>query len=218
MRPPILPDTPLNFSDYFRLSAEIEDILACLGCSFEAKSCELPRKELDATRLRETRARLEEGLPCLSLTSEAARREFLIAPVLWEAVHFTRAKIKVEYPLEVGPQLKGTVDFFLRAQHHVLIVEAKNGDLQRGFTQLAVELIALAEWLGEEKGDALLYGAVSMGDAWRFGILDRGAKHVTQDLRLYTVPDDFEELLEILVAVLTDGRRVPPGSPQGAAG
>ncbi len=141
----------------------------------EAKTCDLPRKKLDTNRLRETRARLEEGLPYLSLTSEAARREFLIAPILWETVHFTRAKIKVEYSIEVSPQLKGTVDFFLRAQHHVLIVEAKNADLQRGFTQLAVELIALDEWLGPEKQDPFLYGAVSMGNAWQFAVLDRAA-------------------------------------------
>ena len=202
LKAPILPEGPLTFADYFKLNAEIEDVLACFDFGFVVRNCELPRRSLDPVRLRETRARLEEGILYVSLTSEAARREFLIAPVLLEAVHFTHARIKVEYPLDVGPQLKGTLDFLLRAEQRVVVIEAKNADLQRGFMQLAVELIALDRWLGDESSHELLYGAVSIGNAWQFGILDRAARRVTQDVNLYRVPGDFEQLLEILVALL----------------
>jgi len=49
----------------------------------------------------------------------------------------------------------------VRARNNFLVVEAKQADLTRGFTQLAVKLIALAEW--EEKD--FLFGAVSIGES-----------------------------------------------------
>lgn len=204
MKDPILPDQAYTFADYFKLNAEIEDVLAHFGHSFEIASCELPRREVPSEDLAEMRSRLEEGLPYVSLTSEAARREFLIAPVVFEAVRRTHAKVKVEYLLDAGPQLKGTLDYFLRARHNVVIIEAKQGDLQRGFTQLAVELIALHQWLGGDETGDRLYGVVSMGNIWQFGILEREAKRVVQDLNLFRIPADLAEILGILVALLSD--------------
>ncbi len=40
-----------------------------------------------------------------------ARREFLIAPVLIELVDYCQVKLKVSYPLEIEPQLKGSLDY-----------------------------------------------------------------------------------------------------------
>jgi len=193
-----------TFADYFKMNAEIDDVLAHFGYSFVAKMCTLPSRELDRACLVDVRSRLEESLPYLSLSNETARREFLISPVLLETVRHSHAKLRVEYPLEVNDQLKGTLDYFLRAKHNVLIIEAKNADLQRGFTQLAVELVALDRWFGDEEAEELLYGVVSTGDAWRFGFLEREAQRVTLDLNHYRVPADFEELVGILVAILTD--------------
>ncbi len=204
MKDPILPDQPYTFADYFKLNAEIEDVLAHFGYSVEVAGCDLPHHEIQGEDLAEMQSRLEEGLPYVSLTSEVARREFLIAPVVFEAVRRTHAKVKVEYPLDVGPQLKGTLDYFLHAHHHVLVIEAKQGDLQRGFTQLAVELIALNQWLGDEEAGDRLYGAVSMGNAWQFGILEREAKRIVQDLHLLPIPAELAKLLGILVAILSD--------------
>jgi hypothetical protein len=200
---PILPDgVPHTFADYFRLNADVEDVLAYFAYTFQAQNCVLPRTALTLDRLAELKARLEEVLPYVSLTSEAARREFLIAPVLLDVIHYTHAKIRVEFPLEVTAQLRGTLDYYLHTETNLLIVEAKNADLQRGFTQLAVELVALDQWL--EPHTAWLYGAVSMGNIWQFGILDRQARHVRQDLNLYRVPADLDDLLNILVAILTE--------------
>jgi hypothetical protein len=44
-----------------------------------------------------------------------------------------------------------------------------------------------------------LYGAVTTGSIWQFGILDRKAKQITQVLNLYRVPEDIEELVRILI-------------------
>ncbi|MDB9535014.1 hypothetical protein PN451_03980 [Dolichospermum planctonicum CS-1226] len=41
--------------------------------------------------------------------------------------------------------LKGNLDYLLRSRESLLVIEAKNNDLARGFTQLAVELIAWSE-------------------------------------------------------------------------
>jgi len=80
----------------------------------------------------------------------------------------------------------------------LLVIEAKNDDLSRGFTQLAVELIALAQ--SEEQN--VLYGAVTIGDAWRFGRLDATEKTIAQDITLYRVPDDLEQLTQILIEII----------------
>jgi hypothetical protein len=95
------------------------------------------------TAIEDLKNRIEESLPRLGLTSEMARREFLIAPVLTDLLHYTQATLNVEYPITVNYQLKGTLDYLLQNQRTVLVIEAKNEDLERGFIQLAIELIAL---------------------------------------------------------------------------
>ncbi len=80
------------------------------------------------------------------------------------------------------------------------MLKQKNADLTRGFTQLAVELIALDIWSTSE--EPILHGAVSTGDIWQFGILDRGGKQIQQVLKLYRVPDELESLMRILIKIL----------------
>lgn len=81
-----------------------------------------------------------------------------------------------------------------------MVIEAKNADLARGFTQLAVELIAIDQWTASN--DPILYGAVSTGDIWQFGLFNRDERRIEQDLNLYRVPTDLEELFRILIAIL----------------
>jgi hypothetical protein len=88
-------------------------------------------------------------------------------------------------------------DYYLQSQHNVLVVEAKQADITRGFTQLAAELIALDSWV--ESDEPILYGAVTTGDIWQFGSFHREKRVVTQDLMLYRVPTDLEVLMQILV-------------------
>lgn len=200
----LIPEAPYTFADFFKMTAEVDAIVGHFGFSYEGKLCELPTHKVDETSVRDLRTRIEESLPFLSLSNETARREFLISPILLETVRHTKAKLRAEVPVEVDDQLKGTLDYFLEAQHRVLVIEAKNADLYRGFAQLAVELIALDRWLNSDESSDRLYGIVSTGDAWRFGFLDRTARRITQDLRLYSVPDDLEQLVSILVALLKD--------------
>ena len=107
--------------------------------------------------------------------------------------------LRIEYSLKITEQLQGTLDYFLQSTHSLVVVEAKRDDLARGFTQLAVELIALAML---EDAPEILYGAVTMGHVWVFGTLQRSARLVTRDLASYTLPDDVEDLVRILVGIL----------------
>lgn len=199
---PILPEGNLTFADYFKLSADVEEVLAELGYSFRVESCEHPHGEVDVDRLAEVKRHFERLIPHVSLTSEIARREFLIAPVLGEVALFTDAKIKVEVPLQVSERLQGTLDYLIRARHDLLVVEAKNADVTRGFKQLAVELVALDCWT-EDSLESRLYGAVSVGDFWKLGYLDREEKRLVEDLNVYGVPTQLVEVVRILVGVLT---------------
>ena len=83
----------------------------------------------------------------------------------------------------------------------ILVIEAKDENLERSFKQLAVELIAFDK--GTEAEQNLLYGAVSIGKIWQFALLKRQDKKIKQDLNLYRVPNDLEDLMKILVAILT---------------
>jgi len=200
-RPAILKaEESYTFARYFELPYDPEDILAELGYSLLQTRLDLRRSSDALDRLEQRLNQIEEIRPYVSLTSEAARREVLISPILLDLVHYTHAKLKIEYPITVNHQLKGTLDYYLQSQRGCLIVEAKNADLARGFTQLAVELIALSQWTTDPS--PILTGAVTTGDLWRFGLLDRAEQTISQDLKLFQVPDDLEDLFRILVAIL----------------
>ncbi|MFM8006326.1 MAG: hypothetical protein ACKO86_15595, partial [Dolichospermum sp.] len=59
-------------------------------------------------------------------------------------------------------------------------------------------LIAISQ---VEEGD-VFYGCVTIGDAWRFGILEKTNQQIFQDISLYRIPDDLEYLMRILVGIL----------------
>ncbi len=195
-----LPDS-CNFSDYFKLNYYPEDILNYFGYQLITEELVLPKSQRQIDGLENLKQRFRKSIPYITLDSEMAKREFLIAPVLIELVDYCQAKLKVSYPLEIEPQLKGSLDYFLQAGNNLLVIEAKDENLERGFKQLAVELIALDKGTEPEKN--LLYGAVSIGKVWQFSILKREEKQVNQDLNLYRVPNDLEDLMKILVAILT---------------
>ncbi|WP_207765355.1 hypothetical protein [Cuspidothrix issatschenkoi] len=52
--------------------------------------------------------------------------------------------LRIEYPVKVNNLLQGNLDYLIRSIHSLIVVQAKRDDLTRGFTQLAVEAIALS--------------------------------------------------------------------------
>jgi len=133
-RPSIIqPDQSYSFSDYFKLNFAPQDILAHFNTTLQRQALTLPQYDGPLDRLQDLTNRIQESLPRLSLTSEMARREFLIAPVLTDLLHYTEASLNVEYPLNISSQLKGSLDYLLQNNQTFLVIEAKNEDLERGF-------------------------------------------------------------------------------------
>lgn len=199
----IKPEQSYTFADYFKLRFAPADILADLGCSLSRSRLNLTQYPHSLDFLADLRQRIEDTLPHISLTSEMARREMLISPIVIEIIRMTGADLNIEYPIEVSSQLKGELDYYLFKEGSLLIIEAKQADLTRGFTQLAVELIALHCWLAQEENQApILTGAVTTGDIWQFGQYNPKIQEISQDLTLLRVPDDLEILMRILINLL----------------
>ncbi len=188
------PDESYTFSRYAEMPFDTGDILAAFEVGFVSHALQLPQHlPIDPNPLR---IELEENLALVDPSSEIARREALIFPVLRTVCKSTSIPLKIEYPIRVSNWLKGTVDYFLSGAKNLVVIKAKNADLARGFTQLAIELIALDQWTGS--GAATLYGGVTTGDTWKFGTFDRQSRIIYKDIHTYAVPSDLDSVLSIL--------------------
>jgi hypothetical protein len=192
------PNQSYTFSKIFDLKAEVDELVAELGYSLRRVTLDLPLYVGELDRLSQLRQRIEEIRPCVNLANEATRREMLIAPVMMDVVHYTQAQLRIEYPVKVNSYLQGYVDYLLRTDHHLIVIEAKQEDITNGFTQLAAEMIALDQW-PNTPAQAQIIGAVTTGTLWQFGRLDRVSKVLEQGLNSYRVPEDLEQLMGILV-------------------
>ena len=187
-----------TFRSYFELSYEPDEILAEFDYTLIIKELYLPKISRELQGTIELKQKIRDILPFVSLSNETARRETLVSPLLLEVIRYCECKMRIEYPLRVSNILKGNLDYLLQLKNQFLVIEAKNDDLTRGFTQLAVELIALSQ---VEEQD-IYYGAVTIGDVWRFGKLDRTQQVITQDIKLFRVPDDLDDLAKVIVGIL----------------
>lgn len=197
-----------TFRSYFELPYETDEIVAQFDYSLIKQRLSLPRTTKQLNRLIELREKIEDILPLVSLSSETARRESLVSPVLLDIIRYCQCQLKFDYTLNVNSWLKGNLDYLVQSDRELLIIEAKNDDMTRGFTQLAVQLIAMSHI--EERD--ILYGAVTMGDVWRFGKLDRERQTIFQDINLFKIPDDLEDLVKAMVGIL-DGIEVESDRP-----
>ena len=112
----------------------------------------------------EFQASLELGaVVALSINTEKARSEFIIAPVLLELRRLVGAQLGLfsGVPLDGDPArgLNGICDFLLTTSGRqlvvaapvVAIVEAKNDNLLSGLGQCIAEMVA-AQWVNERRG------------------------------------------------------------------
>lgn len=192
-----------SFHDYFEMTRSTRDILAELDYRLDFQELSFPQtvsvdpKTVD--RLKNFYRRLA---PKIALHSETAKRESVIAPVLHEVVLQTEAQLNIEYPIEVELRLNGSIDYLLTTQKTRLVIEAKKGDLDRGFNQLAAEMIAVDKH-ETSRAEGVFYGAVTIGEVWRFASLDRSRKIVARDANLYRFPQDAQDVLGILINLLS---------------
>lgn len=208
-QPKILdPEQSYTFRSYYELPYDTDRILAEFGYSYVNQRLKLPQSSRKSDRLPAIKQQIEEILPLVVLSSETAKRELLVAPLLIEVARFSQCQLRIEYSLKVNNWMKGELDYLLKLNQELVVIEAKKDDLSKGFTQLAVELIAIAQ--SEEKN--YVYGAVTIGNAWVFGYLNQDNKQIIQDITLYRVPDDLEILIAIILGIIEADSQLPISS------
>lgn len=190
-----------TFSQIFELPYETEEILTDLGYQYQIAPLSLAQSiPLAPETIPLLRQQMRDRLPHVALSSEAARREFYVSPLLFALLDQTKFRLSIEYAV-TGNRLRGAIDYVLRAENAVVVIEAKQADMERGFNQLAAEMIALSEQRPDTPD--LLYGAVTTGDLWRFGTLYRPQRLIVKDLDEYLLPRDLETLFGIMLKLMT---------------
>ncbi|ACC84606.1 hypothetical protein [Nostoc punctiforme] len=195
------PDQSYTFIQYFLLPNPTIDVVAEFEYSYERTELKLPIYFAEVSYLEFLQNYLQRNIKLFNPMAEISIREFMIAPILAEICDQTKAQLYSEYPINVDEKLKGTLDYYLHKSNSLLVIEAKQSDIRRGVTQLAVELIALDQSLDDQS--SLLFGAVTNGDDWKFGTLNRQQKLITEDIKLYRVPEGLEDLVRVLVGILS---------------
>lgn len=195
------PNQAYTFSKFFDLNVPVDRFVAEFGYQLRRSRLHLPQYEGDLDRIDDLKLRIEELLPYVDLSSETARREIIVSKVVSDLVHYTKAQLRIEFPIKVTNQLQGYFDYLLESTTRLLVIEAKKEDFSNGFVQLSGELIALDQW-DEAPNQPCLIGTITNGTLWQFGVLHRTEKIIEQGLDSYRVPDDLDSLMRILVQVL----------------
>ena len=192
-----------TFSDYFNMANPVEEIIAEFGYSYSIKALELPRDtQLDTELFKSLADSYYSLIPKVSLNSEIAKRELMIAPLLHALIKTLNAKLNIEYSVDINDKLAGTIDYLFRSSQELIVIEAKKGDLEKGFNQLAVEMIAMDIYEDEHQPE-ILYGAITIGEVWRFSLLERQQKHLIKDVHTFRFPEDISDIFSILKGILT---------------
>jgi len=127
----------------------------------------------------------------LNLSTEKARSELLIAPVLVEFKLAHRDRVSlfsgIDFTVDAAAGLNGRCDYILSRNPEQLtltapvcvLVEAKNENIVAGIPQALAEMQA-ARVFNQREGqpDTPVYGAVTTGTVWRFLKLDGATAYV----------------------------------------
>ena len=124
---------------------------------------------------------LEDSLPVVAASSEKARSEGIVYPILMEVRRILDKQVSLfsgeEFAVDEAIGLTGIVDFLISRSPQIsvieapaiVLVEAKRSDLRSGFGQCVAEMVA-ADRFNHRKGKVIesVYGIVSSGTQWRF--------------------------------------------------
>jgi hypothetical protein len=155
------------------------------------------------------KATLDENLALASaISTEKARSELLIAPILLEVRRSHHYQVGffsgVDFSIDPQRGLNGACDFILTTNPEqslitapvMTIVEAKNDNIKNGLGQCVAQMVAV--WLFNEQESTpqeAIYGAVSTGTTWKFLKLqqtkvqiDLSEYYITQILGILSFP------------------------------
>jgi hypothetical protein len=156
---------------------------------------------------------LKENVPlALAISTEKARSELIIAPVLVELRKLLNYKISlfsgIELDIDSQKGLNGICDFVISRSDEQLflsspiitIVEAKNENIKGGLAQCIAEMYA-AMLFNEKEGNAtpIIYGAVTTGSTWKFIELHNAMVFI--DVDEYYI-DNVRKIIGILVKMI----------------
>ncbi len=148
--------------------------------------------------------------PEISLDTEKARSEFLIAPILRELQKNNRKVFSVysgfNFNVDTEKGLQGFCDFLLAKlplrpvpeSPIIAVVEAKlNDGMNAAVPQCAAEMYAARLW-NEKRGEPtqVIYGTITTGESWLFLRYQEGLT-IEMDKKVYTL-SKLEELLGVL--------------------
>ena len=193
-----------NFSDYFNLRIKRDKLLAFFGYKLINQRDIFKNVEPFSANIDSLRESLIDMMDRVIFDSEIARRELLIAPIVLRLMkEFKTIHLSIEEKIEFNNLLKGKLDYFLSTQNNLLVIEAKNQNLDSAINQLAVEMITLDKIFEEENIETkIIYGAISTGIEWKFLVLDRAKQEFCYDHKIYLLPDDLAIIMGIFVQIL----------------
>jgi len=196
---PFIDKDRYTFSDYFDSILSAQDIARGFDYTLEEVDLHLDHRLPESTNLSWLHRSLQVNQNRSRLVNEFARRAAIVSPILHEVCEIANLKLSNEYGISISPHLTGIVDYWIEADVALLIVEAKESDLVRGFKQLIPELIASHYW--SQSSAPNLYGGVTDGERWQFALLNRLEAQIRQDRRVYKL-NDLESLVGTLVAIV----------------
>jgi hypothetical protein len=156
---------------------------------------------------------LDENVPlATAINSEKARGELIIFPVLLELKRKKHYKIALfsgkEFNVDIANDLNGSPDFLISIspeQYYIkapfmVLVEAKNQDINSGLGQCASEMIA-AKIFNQKSNQPIdiIYGCITTGILWKFIKLEKQKLYID----IYEIPlRPIENLLGIFMQIL----------------
>ena len=148
----------------------------------------------------------------VAMGTEKARSEFIVAPILLEALDHVHGHGSlfsgVEFNVDQDRGLNGVVDFLLSLSPTqiklespiVAVVEAKNENVKLGYGQCVAEMYA-AKVFNERRKNSVstIYGVVTTGSQWFF--LQMSNEKVVIDRHEYFI-EHVDQIVGILVSML----------------
>jgi hypothetical protein len=149
----------------------------------------------------------------LSLISEKARSEFIVAPILLACRELSGNVLAIfsgqRLDVDSDKGLQGECDFILTFSEPVptvrapliAVVEAKKNDIEGGLGQCMAQMAAI-RLFNEREGKLLsaVYGCVTTGEAWQFLCLE-GMSFIIDRLRRYI--NRVDEILGIFQSIIS---------------
>ena len=151
-----------------------------------------------------------------TILSEASICESLISPIIKEVAYFNNLTVfsHIQFDLEGSDSLKGIPDYLVGIKDDddaslrtpvLCLGEAKKDDFVKGWGQVATEMYAAYKMNEKESTAVPIYGLVSTGGAWQFGILDNNI--LTIDTNTYSTFKHIQEVFDVLNWVFCECRK-----------